>query len=98
MMKWSEFLQNDTLFESAFHKAKLISTIVRCAQKGSKLLEVGFGSGKTAILLSDLGYRVTAIDIDDELVYGDIGDTARKFGIEVKKMDMIKWQLYLELA
>jgi 2-polyprenyl-3-methyl-5-hydroxy-6-metoxy-1,4-benzoquinol methylase len=90
MSKWSEFLHNITLFESAFHKAKLINTIMRYAPRGAKLLETGFGSGKTAILLSDIGYNVTAIDLDDELVYGEISKTLRKFGVKVKKMDIIK--------
>ncbi|MEM4546810.1 MAG: class I SAM-dependent methyltransferase [Nitrososphaerota archaeon] len=34
----------------------------------SQVLEVGFGSGTTAVLPADLGYRVTAVDIGDVLV------------------------------
>jgi SAM-dependent methyltransferase len=61
------------------------------------LLEVGFGSGTTAVLLADLGYKVTAVDIDDVLVqrlrdrYTEWIRTGR---LEVRQADMLAlpWQ------
>jgi 2-polyprenyl-3-methyl-5-hydroxy-6-metoxy-1,4-benzoquinol methylase len=68
MKTWPEYLTGETLFTNAIRLRNLIWTIQRFVPLGSKLLEVGFGSGATAVLLADIGYRVTAIDINKELV------------------------------
>ncbi|MBW1929015.1 MAG: class I SAM-dependent methyltransferase [Deltaproteobacteria bacterium] len=65
---WPEYLKDESLFSSAIRLRYLIWTIKRHVPQGSRLLEVGFGSGTTAVLLADSGYTVTAIDIDYVLV------------------------------
>jgi SAM-dependent methyltransferase len=65
---WPAFLKSVSLFDNAVRLRNLIWTLQRHFPAGSALLEVGFGSGTTAVLLADLGYRVTACDIDTELV------------------------------
>ena len=65
---WPEYLKGESLFSNAIRLRNLIWTIQRYVPTGSRALEVGFGSGATAFLLADLGYDVTAVDIDRELV------------------------------
>lgn len=65
---WASFLDDETLFDNAIRLRHLVWTIQQVAAPGARLLEVGFGSGTTAILLADLGYRVTAFDLDPRLI------------------------------
>jgi hypothetical protein len=65
---WPEFLSDATLFDSATRLEALVRLIVRYAPPEGKLLETGFGSGNVAVFLADMGYHVTAMDNDDELV------------------------------
>lgn len=65
---WSQYLQKDTLFTDAIRLQPLIRLISRFVKPGSKLLEAGFGSGNTGILLSDIGYDVTLLDIEKGLI------------------------------
>jgi len=66
--KWEEFVKDETLFNNSNRLRYLIWTIQKYAVLESRVLEVGFGSGKTAFLMADMGYEVTAIDINDVLV------------------------------
>ena len=95
--EWPEFLENDTLFSNAVRLRYLIWTIQRYIPTGSRLLEVGFGSGTTAVLLADLGYKVTAVDIDARLVERlreRYADWIRMGRLEVQQADMLAlpWQ------
>jgi SAM-dependent methyltransferase len=65
---WAEFLADSTLFDSATRLEPFIRLVARYASPEGKLLEAGFGSGDAAVLLADMGYHVTAIDIDEELI------------------------------
>lgn len=67
-MNWAEFLAGESLFVNAIRLQALIWTIQEYAVPGARLLEVGCGSGSTALLLADLGYHVTATDIDPSLL------------------------------
>ncbi|MEM3433166.1 MAG: class I SAM-dependent methyltransferase [Candidatus Methanomethyliaceae archaeon] len=94
---WSEYLKDETLFNNAIRLRYLIWTIERYVPRGSRLLEVGFGSGTTAVLLADLGYIVTAVDIDEVLVarLGDrYADWIQMGRLEVRRSDMLAlpWQ------
>ena len=68
MATWVEYLKKDTLFSNAIRLQHLVWTILHYVPKGSRILETGFGSGMTSILLADLGYSVTALDIDEKSV------------------------------
>jgi ubiquinone/menaquinone biosynthesis C-methylase UbiE len=57
--EWPEFLENETLFSNAICLRYLFWAIQHYVPTGSRLLEVCFGSGTTAMLLADLGYKVT---------------------------------------
>lgn len=65
---WREFLQDESLLKNAIRLQGLLRTIQRHCPTGSRLLEAGFGSGSTGVLLADLGYCVTLLDIDAELI------------------------------
>jgi SAM-dependent methyltransferase len=65
---WPQFLSGVSLFDNAVRLRFFLWTLRRHISPGANLLEVGFGSGTTAILLADLGYRVTACDLNSELV------------------------------
>lgn len=65
---WVEYVQHERLFSNAIRLRYLIWTIQQQAPVPARLLEVGFGSGATAVLLADLGYRVTALDLSAEVV------------------------------
>jgi ubiquinone/menaquinone biosynthesis C-methylase UbiE len=65
---WSQYLQTDTLLTNAIRLQALIRLISNFAKPGSKLLETGFGSGNTGMLLSDIGYDVTLLDIEQGLI------------------------------
>lgn len=94
---WPEYLGTETLFSNAIRLRHLLWTIQRYVPIGSRALEVGFGSGTTAVLLADLGYIVMAIDIDEVLVerlcdrYADWIRTGR---LEVQRANMLAlpWQ------
>ncbi len=90
MSEWSKFLEGTSLLDVATSKERFIRKIMQYAPKGSKLLETGFGSGKMSMLLLELGFKVTAIDIDEEIVNGKSGEVAKRFGVDVRKMDMTK--------
>jgi SAM-dependent methyltransferase len=65
---WPEFLKDVTLFDNAIRLRSFIWTLQRYVHTGAQLLEAGCGSGTAAVLLADLGYQVTACDLNAELV------------------------------
>jgi SAM-dependent methyltransferase len=65
---WARFLSDSTLFDSAIRLEPLIRLVNQYASPPGRLLETGFGSGHVAVFLAEMGYRMVAIDIDDELV------------------------------
>jgi SAM-dependent methyltransferase len=70
-MEWEIFLADRThhnLYVSALVYMPTIKIIRRIAEPGDLLLEAGCGSGRTAILLADMGYKVTAVDKSDLLL------------------------------
>lgn len=94
---WPGYLESVSLFSNAVRLRYLIWTIERYIPRGSRLLEVGFGSGTTAVLLADLGYSVTAVDIDEVLVEQlryRYADWIRMGRLEVQQADMLAlpWQ------
>ena len=67
---WQDCFRYDdvNLFKQAITLEKFIRTILAFVPRNESILETGFGSGTTSLLLADLGYQVTAIDIEPKLV------------------------------
>ena len=64
-MEWETFLDDRThhnVYVSALVYMPTIKIIRSIAKPGDLILEAGCGSGRTAILLTDMGYRVVAVD------------------------------------
>jgi SAM-dependent methyltransferase len=90
-VSWSEFLAGTNLFNNSIRLRYFIWTIQRLVPAGSKILEVGMGSGTTSVLLADAGYQVTAIDREPELVERireRYSDFLRRGRLEVLQADM----------
>lgn len=70
-MSWENFLNDRThynLYVSSLVYMPTIKLIRRMVRPGESLLEAGCGSGRTAMLLADMGYRVTSLDISHSLL------------------------------
>jgi SAM-dependent methyltransferase len=62
---WDEIF-NIKLFYYTHSQASLIREIVKRTPEKGKLLEVGYGTGWTSVLLADLGFNVWGLDNDEE--------------------------------
>ena len=76
------------LFKEAISLQKFIQTILAFVPRNESILETGFGSGMTSFLLADLGYQVTAIDIESELVDELKRRTKGLTNLTVRRADM----------
>jgi len=65
---WVEYFQGDSLFKNAIRLQTLLRIILKYVGPSSKLIEAGAGSGSTGVLLSDMGYDVTLLDIERGLL------------------------------
>jgi len=67
---WTEFLDSQffNLFDRSLILRELITQIRRVASPPATVIEVGCGSGLTSVLLASMGYRVTAVDANAQLV------------------------------
>lgn len=66
--RWAELMKSFTLYRTSKILGPVIEELISQTPKGGHIAEIGFGSGMTAILLADLGYRVTALDIDPDVI------------------------------
>lgn len=67
---WAEFLDSQffNLFDRSLILRELITSIRHVVKPPATILEVGCGSGLTSVLLASMGYRVTAMDANTQLV------------------------------
>lgn len=67
---WDDFLTGwpYSLFGTVYFQFQIIRYMQREYPPPIKILEVGCGRGQLSVLLSDLGYNVTASDIDEQLL------------------------------
>lgn len=87
---WEEFFAHHrfNLYSDAFRQRRFIQSIIRFVPDGGSILEAGFGAGRTSLLLADLGYQVTAIDIDSKLV-DELATKGKGFpNLAVRQADM----------
>jgi len=70
-MSWKEYL-DDTVHNNLFVRTLVhlptIKMVRRIVGAGERVLEAGCGSGRIAMLLADMGYEVTAMDISPALL------------------------------
>lgn len=67
--KYDRILMNDKMFAESIENDRLFIAIVnKHAKKAARILEAGCGLGRTAIALSNAGYRVTAIDKEGDIL------------------------------
>lgn len=87
---WSKFFSAFNVFTNSIRLETLIRCIQRYVPEGGGVLETGFGSGATARIFADMGYRVTAVDIDEKVVA--LGRKTSTFPVErlgILQMDMM---------
>ncbi len=65
---WHTYFDAFNVFTNSLRLETLIRMIQKHVSQGGKLLETGFGSGATALILADMGFRVTAVDVDEKVV------------------------------
>lgn len=67
---WTEFFDSQffNLFDRSLILRELVTQIRRVVSPPATILEVGCGSGLTSVLLASMGYRVTAVDMNTQLV------------------------------
>jgi 2-polyprenyl-3-methyl-5-hydroxy-6-metoxy-1,4-benzoquinol methylase len=77
MSKWSKIYRDQLsaagsldsfIKEKVGYKRKLIGIVRRYCKKHKTILEAGCGSGITSIYLDSLGYKVTGIDSDPDMI------------------------------
>lgn len=87
---WKDFFNGFSLFRTSIIQENYIETIRKFTPKKGKILEIACGSGLSSVLMADLGYHVTATDIDQDLLDG----MRSKFGsiqnLKIEKCDMLK--------
>lgn len=68
---WENYLadtEHFNLYVNALVYKPVIKLVRRIARPGDAILEVGCGSGRTAVMLADMGYNVTALDREKGLI------------------------------
>jgi len=70
-VSWADYLadrKHNNLYVDALVYMPTIKIIRKVAREGDHLLEAGCGSGRSAMLMCDMGYRVAALDLSLELL------------------------------
>lgn len=66
---WNKrYLERDHPWEEDNPSYSILELLKKYSQKGAKVLEIGCGLGTNALLLSENGYKVCAIDISEECI------------------------------
>lgn len=90
--KWSQFFDNEffNLFDRSIILKELIIQIRRIAKPPASVLESGCGSGLTSVLLANMGYKVTAIDMNPDLIQRLKRYEIAFPNLSFRKMDMFR--------
>jgi len=70
-LSWSEYFKEQVTLPHFIRVINWLSPLIGKIEEwggGKRCLEVGFGTGVLSIYLSHLGYEVTGIDIDNQLI------------------------------
>jgi len=100
---WVEFLKGNPGYDalvSSVMIGELIKAVNGYATPPDKLLEVGFGTGFTAIALSKLGYKVYAVDEIFELIEPAEKENEKRQGsvVFLNLNNSQLWNYFLESA
>ncbi|MBI2099307.1 class I SAM-dependent methyltransferase [Candidatus Uhrbacteria bacterium] len=89
---WSQFFDKRffNLFDRSIILKELILLIRRSVKPPDTVLEIGCGSGLTSILLASVGYRITAIDANRELIQAMKQFTNVFSNLNFHQMDMFQ--------
>jgi len=89
---WSQFFDRKffNLFDRSLILKELIMQIRYLVEPPANILEIGCGSGLTSILLASIGYKITAIDINSELVQKLQQFTTVFSNLNIHQIDMFK--------
>ncbi len=88
---WENYLadtEHFNLYVNALVYKPVIKLIRRIARPGDAILEVGCGSGRTAVMMADMGYKVTALDKEKNLIDKLSAITAWVHGLSPVHADM----------
>jgi len=86
---WHDFFDTFNVFSNSLRLESLIRPIGEYNPPPGKILEVGLGSGATSRILADMGYTVTAVDIDEKVVARAQGiSTFPEETLTIRQMDM----------
>ncbi len=89
---WHDFFDSFNVFTNSIRLETLIRAIGKYGvPQETKILEVGLGSGATSKILADMGYAVTAIDLDGKVVSRAQGiSTFPEESLTIRQMDMFQ--------
>lgn len=70
MNKWVEYFKNGqrTIFNHCLNKRQLIKLIIANTPEEGRILEAGCGTAMLSVILADSGFKVTALDLDEEVL------------------------------
>ena len=89
---WSQFFDTESfnLFDRSIILKELISQIRNSVRPQASLIEVGCGSGIASILLASMGFKITAIDKNADLIDALQGLTGVFPDFSPQEMDMFQ--------
>jgi ubiquinone/menaquinone biosynthesis C-methylase UbiE len=70
MSDWIQYFKNTnrTLFSESIRNRRLLEIVTQFTPANGKILEAGCGTALLSIILSDIGYDVTAMDLNEEIL------------------------------
>ena len=92
MSDWSNHFKesNRSLFQQAINNRILVEQIINETPKEGSVLEAGCGTAYLSCLLADMNFKVTAGDIDEDV----LSDAARRYSVPHNPVKFLKADLF----